>query len=130
MDEKKPGCNRASLYYYPPQKMDKQTLPHRAELCREHSVRAISHSRDGLTVREIQRALQGKCSLAQREIRAALDELVDDEILDYEEWECGGPKYFLLGRPPRPLRRFVAPGAAPSLVLAQRGWCSALGVAA
>lgn len=109
--------------------MNTKTVPQQAELCRHHALTSLADHKNGLTVRELQHLLPPK-AVRQQDLQAALDILLADELVDYEQRRSETKVYFLAKRPPRARIVQVSASSIPPLQMAPRTWFSALGAAA
>lgn len=106
--------------------MDKHILPERSDHTEKVLLALIAASPAGLTMREMQEKIGRRARILRAVMRPALEQLVADEIL---EWEMRGPEdvYFLPWQCPQPLHRVVPVSSRNSITIPKCTWLSALG---
>lgn len=90
----------------------------------------IAASRGGLTLKAVQEAAGGRHHIRQLALRNALDQLVGEEVLEYQKPSRGPGIYFLPYQKPSPCLKVVPAAEAMPIRAPKSSWLSALGVAA
>lgn len=130
LDEKKPGCNRASLLNYHSLKMDNKTVPQSPVDYRQLIIEAILNSRNGLTIREIQATKAAGQHVRQDALRTEAQALVDEGALEREDPSRGSAIFFLPHQSPRARVVIVPAAQCPSIRTPHKGsWFSSLAAA-
>lgn len=110
--------------------MDKQILPEQPDHTAQIALKAITASRAGLTLKGVQDATGGRSNIRQAILRAALDQLVDKEVLEYEKPSKGPGIYFLPHQKPSPCLKVVPAEDFAPIRPMKSSWLSMLGMAA
>lgn len=108
--------------------MTTSTLPQQDDTCRDLTLAVIIASDHTITMRQIIELVRAGGKFGPAKIRAMVEDLIDDELVDFEQ--IGGilsRAYYHARRPPRMRATIIPAASVPLLGMAPRTWFSQLG---
>ncbi len=111
--------------------MTTSTLPQQDDTCRDLTLAVIIACAHTITMRQIIDLVRVQGKFGPAKIRAVVEDLIDDELVDFEQLAgILSRAYYHARRPPRMRATIIPAASVPLMGMAPRTWFAQLGGAA